>query len=684
MRTILLCLLATAMTAVHAQQPAFTCGTNDPGMLEQLHGNDPDILQGMADMKAELEEITRNFSEGARSTYTIPVVFHIIHNNGVENIGDAQVHDAVRILNEDFNKMNPDWSNVRAEFLNLVSDVSIEFRLAQKDPQGNCTKGITRTVSTLTNDGTQTMKNLIQWPRNKYMNIWVAANADGSAGYTLTPVGAAFFATADGIVIQHGYVGAIGTGSASRSRALTHEVGHWINLEHTWGSSNTPAVAANCNDDDNVSDTPNTIGWLSCNLNGTTCSSLDNVENYMDYSYCSKMFTTGQRTRMIAALTSGTAQRNQLITVGNLTATGVNQPAVLCAVEFSSTERSICAGGSVTFTDDSYNAVTSRTWSFPGGEPTSSTDPSPTVVYPTAGIYPVTLQASDGANTLSATQAGYVTVFGDPGLATPLIEGFESTVALDGPDWYAVNTDGDNTYQLTSTASFSGSKSVRILNTAAMDGRIDELRSTTYDLSNATQASLTFRYAYAKRNSTSDDVLKIYVSNNCGLTWSLRKTLRGSTTLTTGGTVTGNFVPTSASQWGYGEVTNITGTYWASNFRMKFEFESDGGNNLYLDDINLDILSVGMEENSSSQGALTVLPNPATGSAHAIFNVKEAGVARVEVLDMTGRTVAVVHNGILTMGPNRIQLPVQGLVAGTYFLRLQQNGSQQVGRFVVQ
>ena len=683
MRAILLCLLVPALTSLSAQQAPFTCGTNDPGMLEQLHGNDPDILQSIADANAELEAMTQNFAEGARSTYTIPVVFHIIHNNGAENIGDAQVYDAVRILNEDYNKMNPDWPNVRSEFLNLVADVSIEFKLAQKDPQGNCTKGITRTVSALTDDGTQTMKNLIQWPRNKYLNVWVAASADGSAGYTLTPGAASFFAAADGIVLQHSYVGAIGTSSASRSRALTHEVGHWINLAHTWGSSNTPAVAANCNDDDNVADTPNTIGWLSCNLSGTTCSSLDNVENYMDYSYCSKMFTSGQRTRMIAALTSGTAQRNQLITASNLTATGVDQPAILCAAEFSSTERTICAGGSATFTDDSYNAVTSRTWSFPGGEPTSSTDPSPTVVYPTAGTYPVTLQASDGTNTLSTTQTSYITVFGDPGLATPLIEGFESTVALNGPDWYTVNTNGDNTFQLTSTAAFTGSKSTRILNTAAMDGRIDELRSTTYDLSNATQASLTFRYAYAKRTSTSDDALRIYVSNNCGLTWSLRKTLRASTTLTTGGTTTGNFVPTSEGQWGYAEVTNITNTYWVPNFRMKFEFESDGGNNIYLDDINLNILSVGVEENVAAQGGLTVLPNPAVGSAQALFNLKGTGVARLEVLDMTGRIVAVVHEGTLAAGPQRLELPVQKLVSGTYFLRLQQGGSQEVGRFVV-
>ena len=53
-----------------------------------------------------------------------------------------------------------------------------------------------------------------------------------------------------------------------------------------------------------VDDTPLTIGWSSCNLGGTSCGSLDNVQNYMDYAYCALMFTEGQKTRMHACLNS--------------------------------------------------------------------------------------------------------------------------------------------------------------------------------------------------------------------------------------------------------------------------------------------------------------------------------------------------------------------------------------------
>lgn len=673
---------ATCLSAANAQQPAFTCKTNDAAILEQLHQHDPVVLADIAQANAELEAWTAAFGEGARSTYTVPVVFHIIHNYGSENISDEQVIDAMRILNEDFNKQNPDWPNVRPEFLPLVANIDIEFKLARKDPNGNCTKGITRTVSTLTNQGDQSMKSLIQWPRNKYLNVWVCANADGAAGYTLTPGGAALFAAADGIVMQHTYVGAIGTGSVSRSRALTHEVGHWINLEHTWGGSNNPGVASNCNTDDGVSDTPNTIGWTTCTLSGTTCNSLDNVENFMEYSYCSKMFTAGQRTRMIAALNSATAQRNQLITTSNLTATGVNQPEVLCAADFSANRRVVCQGGTVTFTDESYHAVASRTWSFAGGSPSTSTATSPTVTYDTPGTYAVSLTASDGSTSLTNNQTAYITVLAVPGTPPPAQEGFEALTGFSAPDWFVENPNNDNTWTVTTAAAYTGSKSARIVNTAAMDGRTDELLSRTYDMSNATQILLTFRYAYAKRTSASDDALMVYTSTNCGASWSLRKIMRGSTTLTTGGTTTTSFIPNGPAQWGYTEITNINSTNHVSNFRFKFVFESDGGNNLYLDDINLNGAPVGVDELRFTSGSIAVVPNPVDGPAQVRYGLRASATVAIDVMDMTGRLITRQDLGQRPAGEQRADLPTVGLGPGAYFVRLRIGEEVRTVRFV--
>ncbi len=679
--------LGLFMAQVSAQDPnvPFHCHTGGVEFDATLHGNDPVLMQAMADEAEALEEYTRAFAENGelRSNYVVPVVFHVIHNGGTENISDAQVIDAMRILNEDFNRENPDWQNVKAEFLGIVADVSIEFRLARKDPQGNCTNGITRTVSTLTYQGDQAMKNLIQWQRNRYLNVWVGASANGAAGYALLPSAAQFLSTQDGIVLQHTYVGSIGTGSAQRSRALTHEVGHWINLAHTWGNSNNPALASNCNEDDGVSDTPNTQGWTSCNLNGSTCGSLDNVENFMDYSYCSKMFTEGQKTRMIASLNSTTAQRNQLHQASNLAFTGVEGAPQLCAALFNSSSQNVCTGTAITFNDVSYHGVASRTWNFEGGTPATSSDANPTVTYDQPGTYAVSLTVSDGTNSLTNNATSYITVLPSTGGPVPVVDGFEGYSDLASSPWTVSGTGSGNNFSLTNAAAFSGSNSARVVNSSSMSGQIKELVSSTYDMSGVSGINISFRYAFAKRSSSNDDRVRFFVSNNCGETWSLRQQLRGSTNLSTAPNTTSNFVPNGGDQWGFSEITNVSNAYHVGDFRFKFEFESDGGNNVYLDDININGAAVGVDELLGDGNALVVIPNPATHEARAMLNLHQAGTVRMELLDVLGRSIQVLHDGNMAQGRHHVELPIGQLQSGMYFIRVQQGALVQVERLVV-
>ncbi|MBX2972549.1 MAG: T9SS type A sorting domain-containing protein [Flavobacteriales bacterium] len=649
----------------------------------------PDLEERAARTTAELEAFTRSFineqgGDARDGGFVIPIVFHIIHNNGPENISDAQVHDAVRVLNNDFNRLNTDWNTVRPQFLDIVANVGIEFRLATRDPNGQCTTGITRTQSPLTNDGTEQMKALISWPRNKYLQVWVAASADGAAGYTFRPGNAVWNAAQDGIVVQHLYLGSIGTSNAYRSRTLTHEVGHWFNLAHTWGSSNTPGLDANCNMDDEVSDTPNTRGWESCTLNGSTCDgTLDNVENYMDYSYCSKMFTVGQKARMIACLNSSTAQRNQLWQTSNLIATGVNGNAVLCQALFTTSKGEICAGQSVRYTDASYHNVMARSWSFPGGEPSTSTEVSPVVFYPNSGTYSATLTVSDGSTSLSTTQNTAVVVL-PMDLTAPLIEGFEVGATPASTGWMVLNPDDDNGFGITNTAAYSGSKSLRLVNTAAMSGRTDVLVSPPLDMSDATAITLSFRYAYARRTSSSTDQLRILVSNNCGETWNLRAQIFATGDLTTGGINTGSFVPSGPEQWGFKQITNINSTFYVTGMRLRFEFMSGGGNNFFLDDINLNGMPLSLGGELTGAGPLlAVLPNPATEATEAVVDMASAGRAVVDLLDITGRVARHVSSGTLPAGKHRMKIPTADLPSGSYFVRLQYEGGREVVRLIV-
>ncbi len=679
----LFCCLFTSSAFAQEGDVGFTCKTHDPLLLEQIFGNEPGALAHAEQARATLDNRTEGFVRGRGQAFVIPVVFHVIHQFGSENISDAQIEDAVRILNEDYNKLNPDWPTVRPAFLDLVADVGITFKLAQRDPNGDCTNGITRTVSQLTNEGNYAMTQLIQWPREHYMNVWVGASANGAAGYTNYPWVLDGSPQSDGIVVQASYVGSIGSSSASHSRVLSHEVGHWLNLKHCWGGTNDPGLAENCDTDDDVDDTPLTKGWTFCSLNGASCgSAIDNVENYMEYSYCDKMFTLGQADRMIAALTSSVADRSNLWQPENLAFTGVYDEPTLCAAAFTSDRWQICAGSTINFTDVSFHQVSSRTWEFPGGQPATSTEPTPAVQYNEPGIYPVTLIVGDGTNTLQSTQEIAVEVLPFPGSSIPFSEGFEEIDDLENSEWTTWDPDGDGTFMITGNSAFSGEQSIRLANGSAQYGLKDELISTTFDLSNDSNTTLTFSYAFAKRNSDALDVLRVYVSNTCGTGWSLRKQMYATSTLNTAGVVTGTFTPT-ASQWQESVVANIGVSQQVGGFRFKFQFEHAGGNDLYLDNINLNSTSVGLSELSANTGDLRIRPNPAHTSAQADIVVEKAGRHTISIMDLLGRPVIGDRVMFLNVGRQTLVLPIEDLAVGSYLLVVRVDNNMRFARFAV-
>ena len=87
------------------------------------------------------------------------------------------------------------------------------------------------------------------------------------------------------------------------------------------------------------------------------------------------------------------------------------------SVEFESDKTLVCEGSSVNFTDISTGNVSSWSWTFEGGDPATSTEQNPTVMYPTAGVYDVSLTISDGTNNSTVTKTDYITAVIAPGQA---------------------------------------------------------------------------------------------------------------------------------------------------------------------------------------------------------------------------------------------------------------------------
>lgn len=665
-----------------SQEEVKPCSAND--MMDELIIQHPEledsILQSEAIQSAFRKEFSKSFDQKSDSPYIIPVVFHVIHNNGTENISATQIENAILNMNLDFSAQTSGLHLVHSEFVDRIANAGIQFALAKRDPDGNCTNGIVRTVSNTTYAGGENLKEISPiWDRSKYLNIWVCRKIEnGSAGYSRYPssVSSSFGAAIDGIVVRYDYVGAIGAASSNAIHTLTHEAGHWLDLPHTWGSTNDPGLESNCNTDDGVEDTPNTIGWTVCNLSGESCGSLDNVQNFMEYSYCSRMFTQGQAERMWAALNSPVAERNNLWTSENLIATGVLEEDKPCKADFDADKRVICIGDQVTFQDYSYNGITDRTWIFEGGYPAVQQGVNPVVTYETPGVFGVTLAAGDDINTVSTYKTQFIRVLDTAYVETSYTEGFEEISSFDNgvsQKWFTESSGNNPHWEVTTDASYSGNKSMRVQGLDAERGEISTIYSQTFEMSafDSTNAHLSLRYSAKRRNANSDDKLRILVSRNCGLDWLMRKELKGSSLYTVSGNQSTPFIPQGPDDWEELVITNIAPVFFTSEFRIKIELETWRGNSVYIDDINLfNPLTVDAPEVLKLKDAVTIFPNPTTGTSQIQMSlIRDLDHLEIGLYDIAGRKIQEIYRAKMRQGAHELYIHAQDLPGGIYFVK---------------
>ncbi len=249
----------------------------------------------------------------------IPTVVHIIHIGeplGIgTNISEAQILSAIEALNEDFRK------EVGTNGFGLGVDTEIEFCLAKRDHLGNPSNGITRSngsgIPGYLEDGIKSgnigigadeteVKASVAWPRDEYLNIFVVTEIDGNDGGNGTQ-GYAYFPfdnVRDGVTVLYNTFGTEGNLKAwtNLNRILTHEVGHYLGLYHTFHNTNSVAACGTevtCETEgDQVCDTPPTVANSGC-LTPPVCANAQ-IENYMDYTAqdCKNTFTAGQTSRM--------------------------------------------------------------------------------------------------------------------------------------------------------------------------------------------------------------------------------------------------------------------------------------------------------------------------------------------------------------------------------------------------
>lgn len=278
--------------------------------------------------RERFEELIRQYQASGRSsritatTITIPVVVHVIHNNqngtiggtNNSNISDDQIHEQIRVLNEDYRKKE----NTNGFNTNPVgADVNIQFVLASSDPNGLVTDGIIRTYSSKSgfdpesDEDRHALATISGWPTDRYLNIWVTTLSGNTIGYAQFPDGTGLsgldavngYEDSDGVFIHYGVFGVgpyITSSIYDLGRTTTHEIGHWLGLLHTWGDT---YCGTDYIDDTPVAASANNSSSLSCNSVYSNCTGSQTrnmIENYMDYSpdLCMNIFTQGQKDRI--------------------------------------------------------------------------------------------------------------------------------------------------------------------------------------------------------------------------------------------------------------------------------------------------------------------------------------------------------------------------------------------------
>ena len=654
------------------------CGTD---IMNQQYGQaHPERIAYQEQMRELIRHAAYLEIGAERNTIVIPTVVHVMHKGGAENITNEQVLDGIRVLNEDLRRINSDTGNTRALFKPYGADFNIEFRLAKLDPSGNCTNGITYTYSSLTDAADDNIKRTSQggldaWPVNKYFNIWVVGRIqiaqDNVIGYAYFPSWG--ISSNYGVVINNHYFGTIGSAAGRDGRTLTHEVGHCLELYHTFQDG----CGSNCsNSGDDVCDTPPVItASYACSFSLNTCSNdqvgpspytfdvPDMVENYMSYNQdgCQNIFTKGQKVRSDAVLQN--TFLSQLITPQNLTATGTTDGFVnACTLvpDFNWDKAVICIGDSVLFSDFTHNGTpTSRQWTFTGPQTLGSTALNPTVIFTQAGLYTVTLSVTNAAGTQAVTKQNIVRVTDTAASSTQFFDGFDNQ-PITSNRWYVRNAPIGNGWEQKTTS--NGNATVYVNNLPNNgDGTLYELYSPSYDISSINESKLRFKTAYAQRDASSADRFRMYVSNDCGATWVLRFSKTGSMMASLpAGSIAAE--PNSPSDWLSWESNIPAFMQNSTHLMIKFTFEAGLGNNFYLDDLNISGLA--SIEESMSINAVRVYPNP-TANEFTIDLSSLTGSAQVFLYDMSGRLV---YNTWTVGGNPSYTISAQsiGLAAGMY------------------
>jgi hypothetical protein len=256
----------------------------------------------------------------------------------------------------------------------------------------------------------------------------------------------------------------------------------------------------------------------------------------------------------------------------------------------------------------------------------------------------------------------------------PVTESFSATT-FPPTNWYK-DDDIDGTGWVRSTA-HNGAAKITFFD--ILSGAIDYLFLPLVDMTTAPSMILTFKVAYAQYNTTSSDQLEVQVSSDCGATWTDKYSKSGSA-LATSAVTTVAFVPTLETQWRT-ETIDLTSYAGQPKVLIRFKSTSAYGNNLYVDEINLD-LSNGVNTNEFVSG-VNLFANPSNASTNLEFYTQKPCLVNLVVTNAIGEVVFATEINA-KQGFNSAAIPSDKFESGTYFVNIQSQNITNTQKLVIQ